>query len=169
MRNRVPYALGAVLFPVLLLGPAAAADYVVIRKEVTVERPADAVWAKIGNYCAIREWMGTSCEYASGNGGVGSVRVIANGTVTEPMVAATARSYTYWQTVGNLAAANLHGTLAAEADGPNRTKLSYTLFYDQAALPSDEVRASERARLDGRFLELLGAMRALVEGKEGQR
>ena len=30
--------------------PALAADYVAIRKEVTVARPADAVWARVGDY-----------------------------------------------------------------------------------------------------------------------
>ncbi len=164
------HLLSAVAALLLLPGQQAmAADYVTIRKEVTVDRPVDAVWASIGDYCAIRDWMGTTCDATATNGGVGTVRVIANGTITEPMVAATSHSYTYWQTIGPLAAANLHGTLAAEGLGPNRTRLSYTLFYDQSALPSDAVRASEHSRLDGRFLELLGTMRALAEGKEGQR
>lgn len=143
--------------------PAAAADYVAIRKEVTVARPADAVWKRIGDYCGIAEWMKTSCAYVSGSGDVGTVRALNNATVLEPMVARTARSYTYAQTQGNLAHAAYHGTLAAEPDGANRTKLVYTLFYDQAVLASDALRKSENERLNKRFADLLGVMKTLAE------
>ena len=149
----------------LVTTPAVAADYVTIRKEVTVARPADAVWARIGDYCGIAEWMKVTCTYVSGNGDVGTVRTLNNATVLEPMVAKTARSYTYVQTQGNLAHAAYHGTLAAEPDGPRRTRLVYTLFYDQAALASDALRASEHARLDKRFLDLLTEMKRLAEAK----
>ena len=145
--------------------PAAAAEYVTIRKEVTVERPADAVWARIGDYCGIAEWMKISCAYVSGSGDVGTVRALNNATVLEPMVAKTARSYTYMQSKGNLAHAAYHGTLAAEPDGSRRTRLVYTLFYDQAALASDALRASEHARLDKRFLDMLTEMKRLAEAK----
>ena len=109
--------------------------------------------------------MGTSCAYVSGSGDVGTVRALNNATVLEPMVAKTARSYTYVQTKGNLAHTGYHGTLAAEPVGARRTRLTYILFYDQAALASDALRASEHARLEKRFLELLGKMKALAEAK----
>lgn len=144
---------------------AEAADYVMIRNEVVVEKPVDAVWKRIGGYCAISEWMKVSCDYASGTGDVGTVRRLMNGATVEPMVARTAHSYTYWQTQGNMAIAGFHGTLAAEPDGPNRSRLSYTLFYDQAALASDAVRASEHDRLTKRFAGLLDVMKGLAEGK----
>jgi hypothetical protein len=151
-----------------LSAPVMAADYVSVINEVTVEAPADAVWARVGGYCAISEWLPTTCvlEGSLAPGGEpGVVRRIVNGTVVEPMVTKTARSYTYWQTVGNLAAAGLHGTLAAEADGPGRTRLRYTLVYDQAALASDALRASERTRLQGRFAQALARMKVLAEAK----
>jgi hypothetical protein len=91
------------------------------------------------------------------------VRRILNGATVEPMVAQTAHSYTYWQSVGNMAATDFHGTLAVESAGSARSVLSYTLFYDQSALPSDEVRAAQHERLNGRFQELLGVMKSLAE------
>nr|WP_253201330.1 SRPBCC family protein [Sphingomonas quercus] len=136
-----------------------------IRNEVVVQKSADATWKRIGDYCAISEWMKVSCDYASGNGDVGTVRRLMNGATWEAMVARTAHSYTYWQTQGNLAGAGYHGTLAAEPDGPGRTRLSYTLFYDQAAMPSDAVRASEHERLTKRFAGLLDVMKGLAEAK----
>lgn len=148
----------------LVGAPVQAADYVTVRNEVVVAAPADKVWARVGGYCAIAEWLPTTCAL-EGSGEPGVVRRLVNGTVVEPMVARTARSYTYWQTVGNLAAAGLHGTLAAEPDGATRTRLSYVLVYDEAALASDALRASERARLQARFADALQRMKALVEAR----
>ncbi|WP_336963134.1 SRPBCC family protein [Sphingobium aquiterrae] len=160
--------LGALLLipAVAAIAPAAAQDHVVIRHEVAVARPADAVWKAIGDYCAIRDWMQTDCDYARGHGEVGTIRRIRNHSTSEVMVASTAHSYTYWQTVGNMAPYDYHGTLAVEPDGPNRARLSYTLFYDQAAMPSDAVRASEHARIDKRFADLLGVMKTMAEARQ---
>jgi hypothetical protein len=146
--------------------PAAAAtpDYVTIVNQVIVDRPVAQVWARIGGYCAIAEWLKVTCEMASGTGEVGSVRKL-NGTTLEPMVAKTPTSYTYWQSVGAMGSAQFHGTLMAQPDGPTRTRLSYTLFYDQALLPSDEVRASEHKRLETRFVAPLTEMKRLAETK----
>ena len=159
MRSRFALALACAAAPVT------AADYVVIRHDLIVERPADAVWKRVGDYCALREWMGVSCDYASGAGDVGTVRRLRDGATLEPMVARTAHSYTYTQTVGNMAGKEYHGTLAVEPVDARRSRLSYTLFYDAAAMPSDAVRASEYHRLDSRFAELLGVMKRLAEGK----
>lgn len=142
---------------------AQAADYVTIHKAVEVDAPADAVWARVGGYCAIAQWMKTNCAYVTGSGGVGTVRKILNGTVLEAMVGASPRSYTYWQTQGNMAVASYHGTLAAEPLGRGRTRLTYTLFYDQAAFPSDAVRKAQHDRLEGRFQGFLEVMKAMAE------
>lgn len=144
--------------------PASATDYVVIRHAVIVARPADAVWKRVGAYCAIGEWMRVTCSYATGAGDVGTVRRLRDGATVEPMVARTSHSYTYIQTTGAMADRSYHGTLAVEPLDPRRSRLSYTLFYDQATMPSDVVRASEHDRLDSRFAELLGVMKRLAEG-----
>jgi hypothetical protein len=141
-----------------------AADYVAIQKEVDVNRPAAEVWKRVGDYCAISEWLKVTCEYVVGSGDIGSVRRI-NGTNLEPMVAKTAYSYTYWQTAGNMARMSYHGTLAVEPDGPGKSRLIYTLFYDQAAMESDAKRASEHERLSIRFQGALNTMKALSEAK----
>lgn len=148
----------------MIASPAAATHYVAVRNEVVIAAPIDAVWARIGGYCAIAEWLPTTCTL-EGSGEPGVVRLLVNGTVVEPMVAKTPYSYTYWQTVGNLAAAGMHGTLAAQADGPQRTRLRYTIVYDQAALASDALRTSEKARLQARFAGALERMKGLVEAR----
>ena len=154
--------IAAALLPVSV--PAVAADYVTIRNQVTVDRPVDRVWGRIGGWCAIADWLKVSCEMPSGTGDVGSVRRL-NGATSETMVAKAGHSYTYWQTVGTMAAYGYHGTLAADPAGAGRTTLTYTLVYDQAGMPSDAVRASEHDRLTTRFAGALEAMKQLVEGR----
>lgn len=58
-----------------------------------------------------------------------------------------------------------HGSLAAEPVDARHTRLVYTLLYDPAGMPSDAVRASERARLNTRFVEPLNLMKKMAEAK----
>jgi hypothetical protein len=139
-------------------------DYIVITKQVEVNRSATDVWKRVGGYCAIAEWLKVTCEYTAGSGEIGSIRKI-NGTNLEPMVAKTPFSYTYWQTVGNMAPESYHGTLAVEPISATKSRLIYILFYDQAAMASDAVRASEHERLSTRFGAALDTMKGLAEGK----
>jgi len=145
-----------------------AADYVVITKQVEVDRPADDVWRRVGDYHAISEWMETDCGYLSGDGGVGTVRRLLKGEVIEIMIAQTPRSYTYLQTRGKLAVAGYHGTLAAEPIEASRTRLVYTLFYDQKAFAAEADRRAHRERLDGRYQQFLEVMKAMAERGTGE-
>ena len=97
--------------------------------------------------------------------GRGTVRVI-NDTVLEPMVAKTAWSYTYWQSAGSMATMSYHGAVSIEPDGLGKSVLRYTLFYNQAAMASDAVRASEHARLTARFQGALDAMKVIAEAQK---
>ena len=155
---------GLLLLAAVVVVPVAAAtpDYVAIRKEVTVDKPVDAVWSRIGGWCAIAGWLKVTCQASGPAEAVGAIRQL-NGATVEVMVARTPHSYTYWQTVGNMTPFAYHGTLAAEPASKGRTTLTYTLFYDQAAMPSDAVRASEHQRLDGRFGGALEEMKRLAE------
>lgn len=147
---------------------ARAADYVVITKEVEVDRPIDAVWKRVGDYGAISEWMQTDCGFLSGDGGVGTLRRIQRGAVNEVMIAQTSRSYTYLQTRGDLAFAGLHGTVAAEPIDEARTRLVYTFFYDQNVIVADADRRNHRERLDNRCQEVLEVMKAMAERAAGR-
>ena len=164
-RKALRLARWAVL-PAALLAttPASAADYVVITREIAVERPADAVWARIGGYCAIGEWLKVPCAIVSGSGGVGTIRRIGPSTL-EPMVAATPHSYTYSQIAGGSAGIDYHGTLAVEPLGPKRARIVYTVVYDRAAMPSDEVRQTQFDLIGARFQKAVETMKQLAEAK----
>lgn len=145
-------------------GPALAADYSVIKLETTVNAPVDTVWAKVGGYCAIQEWIPRlkPCVM-TGDGGVGSIRKLgAAGAIVEVLVAATKYSYTYAQPGDTKL---YHGTLAAEAIDKGHTKLMYTLIYDQEPDGAQEAKDKDRAGRTTNFTAALATMKTMSEAK----
>ena len=152
----------------LLSVPAQAApEWTTILLEKVVDRTPDQTWAKIGPYCAIQTWLKVPCVVTVGNQvGVGTNRRL-NGKTDEMMVAATPYSYTYAQPVSDVQPESpifYHGTLAVEPmDRGRKTKIVYTLFYDQAPLNTDQAKAQNRADRSKRFSDALDAMQKMVE------
>src|SRR5512134_3163531 len=111
------------LYPALLafaaigLAPAALAapEYTTIELSTDIAKPAKDVWAKVGGYCDISKWLNNvDCAITSGDGGFGTVRVLAGGRVTEILVAQTELSYGYTQPVREGQFYNLyHGFMEA--------------------------------------------------------
>jgi hypothetical protein len=154
-----PIWTGAVILA-LSATPALAADYTTFTLSTVVNASPQKTWAKIGGFCAIHDWLGTSCEM-TGNGDVGSIRKLNDGKVTEMMVAKTPFSYTYIQPLNP---SNLyHGTLQVEPDGAGRTKISYTFVYDAEPLGDDAAKAKARQQRTDRFNEALAKMKAMAE------
>jgi len=139
---------------------ARAADYATIVLSVNVARPADAVWRKIGRFCEIGAALKVSCVYASGHGGLGTVRRLA-GRIDEVMVAQTSHSYTYTQPDSKIL---YHGTVDVEAEGPNRSKIIYSLFYDQASLKTQAAQAKAREQRSMVFTRVLDTMKRIAAG-----
>jgi len=189
MRNELTYHAGACALAVVCLAastgaqapapsaqgaaaaPAAGASivvekptYVSIPLEITVNRPAAEVWKRVGNYCAISEWLQISagCTIIAGRDGeVGAVRSVA----TEVLVAKTEFSYTYTQPVRTGRPYNLyHGTLEARPVTATTSKLLYTLLYDNSMLPDDAAREKDRAARTATFTRALANMKTLAEG-----
>ena len=155
----------AVLGLWLCAGTAAvAADYATIHLNITVDKPADEVWKKVGGYCDISAWLKVTCAYTSGSGDLGTVRqlTIRNLMVDEVMVGQTAHSYTYTQAASTIL---YHGTLEVVPEGKNKSRINYSLFYDQAPLATDEAKAKDREQRTQRFTDALQAMKKLAEGK----
>jgi hypothetical protein len=163
MRNRMLrclVALGVVgLFAAS--AEAATADYATIVLSVDVARPAGEVWKKVGGFCDIGAWMKLKCVYTSGSGGLGTVRRLAD-RINEVMVAQTARSYTYTQPDSKIL---YHGTLAVESAGPHKSKIIYSLFYDQSDLTTDEAKTHAREQRTKTFTGALDSMKKLAEGQ----
>jgi hypothetical protein len=149
----------------LAAAPAFAADYSVIHLETTVDAPIDKTWSKVGAYCQIQDWIKRLAPCVmTGDGGVGSIRKLgATGAITEVLVAATKYSYTYAQPNNTIL---YHGTLAAEPlDGGKKTKLLYTLIYDQEPDGTPEAKDKDRAGRTTNFTAALASMKAIAEAK----
>lgn len=151
----------------LVATQAFAADYSVIKLETTVDAPVDKVWAKVGGYCAIQDWLKRLAPCVmTGDGGVGSIRKLGPaGAITEVLVAATKWSYTYAQPTNPGLGILYHGTLAAEPIDKGHTKLMYTLIYDQEPDGTQEAKDKDRAGRTGNFTTALASMKALAEAK----
>jgi len=145
----------------LCAGTALAADYTTIKLDVAVDRPADAVWKKIGSFCDIGAWIKMSCTYSSGSGDLGTVRRLGE-RVVEVMVGKSRYSYTYTQPDSKTL---YHGTLEVEPAGPSRSRIVYRLFYDQSDLPNAQAKEAARAQRTKLFTGLLESMKQAAEGK----
>jgi len=150
-------ALGVSLF----MGTASAADYTTLNLNIDVNRPVDVVWKKVGGYCDISAWLKMTCAYTSGSGDLGSVRRL-NDRIDEVMVAKTAHSYTYTQPTSTIL---YHGTLEVVADGKKKSKINYSLFWDQSPLANDEAKAKDREQRTRLFAAALESMKKLAEDK----
>ena len=152
--------------PAAATGPAplqvANPTYVTIPLEITVNKPVKDVWARIGKYCDIAEWLqiASGCTITSGKDGeVGAVRTVG----AEILVAKTEYSYTYTQPVREGRLYNLyHGTLEARPIDARSTRLIYTLMYDNSLITGDKQADIDRRR--NAFMRALTNMKTLAEG-----
>lgn len=147
-----------------------APNYVTIPMEITVNKPAAEVWARVGKYCDIGEWLRIpNCTLRSGSGDIGTVRSVGE----EVMVGKTPLSYTYSQTVGfqargagaNRPYNHYHGILEARPINATSSKLVYTLMYDNSMVAGDDT--AKKAEMDRRRTTFEGAlanMKILAEG-----
>lgn len=142
----------------------AAPDYRTVRMEIDVNKPAAAVWSKIGPYCAISEWFDLDCKILAGEGGIGTVRSLRNGSVVEVLIAKTDLSYGYTQPAKEGSFYNLyHGFLEAKPTGRNTTKIIYTLFFDASDKPDEAAKQADIAQRRMRFEAGLMKMKQQAE------
>jgi hypothetical protein len=145
---------------------AAEPEYVTIKMEVDVAKPAAEVWAKVGKYCDISEWLKLECKITSGDGGMGTVRVLAGGRVTEILVAKTDLSYGYTQPVAEGKFYNLyHGFMEAKPVTAGSSKLLYTLVLDLSDKPDQAAKDADVARRRTSFETALQNMKRIAEAK----
>jgi hypothetical protein len=142
--------------------------YATIPMEIDVKAPAAKVWARVGKFCDIGEWLqiAAGCQITSGKDGeIGAVRTVGG----EVMVAKTDLSYGYTQTVMGAARAgrpyNLyHGNLEVKPLTKKTSKIVYTLMYDNSMLPDDAARARDLEQRRTTFMRAMNNMKILAEG-----
>ena len=154
----------AALAALLVSGGALAAEYTHIVLEKEVDASADTVWKMVGGFCALTEWFKISdCTLTSGAGDIGTVRSLLGGQVTEVMI--TKGQYSYGYAFPNQNPTYYHGNLSVVPQGANKSKIVYTLLYDQESLGTPEAVAKNRESRVKRFTEALENMKAMSEAK----
>jgi hypothetical protein len=156
----------ALFLAVPLSGSALAAEpeYVTTRMEIAVARPAKEVWAKVGKYCDISAWLNLDCKITSGDGGIGTVRVLAGGRVTEILVGQTELSYGYTQPAKEGAFYDLyHGYMEARPVTATTSKIIYTLVYDVSDKADKAAKDAYLAGRKTRFEAALANMKKIAE------
>lgn len=156
----------AILTVLAAFGTASAAEpeYTTIELEIDIDRPAAEVWAKVGGYCDIAEWLNVDCVITSGDGDMGTVRVLAGGRVIEILVAQTELSYGYTQPAVEGQFYNLyHGFMEARPVTDGRSKMLYTLVYDISDKADQAAKDADIARRTGMFEGALQNMKAIAE------
>jgi hypothetical protein len=155
---------GAAALAVLAGSSAVAADYTNIVLEKDVNASADTVWKKVGDFCALKDWMKLpDCTLTSGTGDIGTVRSLMGGKVSEVMTAKG--QYTYSYAFPNPNPTFYHGSLTVLPQGANKSKIVYVLFYDQETLGTAEEKTKNREGRIKRFSEGLENMKAMAEAK----
>lgn len=146
---------------------AAEPEYATVRMEIDVARPARDVWARVGGYCDIAEWLSLECKITSGNGGIGTVRALRGGSVLEILVAQTELSYGYTQPVKEGSFYNLyHGFMEARPVTDKTSKIIYTLLLDVSDKADKAAKDADLAARRTRFEGALKKMKELAEAKK---
>jgi len=162
------YVFAALTASLVFAGHAFASDpeYTTIKMEIDVARPAAAVWAKVGGYCDISKWLDVDCVIKSGDGGIGTVRVLGGGRVTEILVGRTDLSYGYTQPVREGQFYNLyHGFVEARPVTAQTSRLLYTLMYDISDKADQAARQADMAQRRTRFEGALKKMKEMAEAR----
>jgi hypothetical protein len=159
--KKILFALGT---SVIFAAPALAEpEYVTIEMEIDVTKPAEEVWEAVGGYCDIGEWLNVDCEITSGDGGMGTVRVLA-GRITEILVAQTDLAYGYTQPAVDGQFYNLyHGFMEAKPVSADTSKIVYTLVYDVSDKPDQAAKDADVERRRGMFQTALANMKRIAE------
>ena len=160
------FLLSIVLISPLMVFKTAIAEpeYIRIGMEIDVEKPADELWAIAGGYCDIGEWANIECEISSGDGDIGTVRVLLGGAITEVMVAKTDLSYGYAQQSEEGQFYDLyHGFMEAKPVNNSSSKLFYTLVYDLSNFPDQAAKNADIARRRAQFDTLLLNIKTMAE------
>jgi len=157
--------LSIIAIPCFSISAAVMAEpeYVTIKMEIDVAKPAEAVWAAVGDYCGISEWLNLDCTITSGDG-IGAVRSLAGGRITEVMVAQTELSYGYTQPAVEGTFYNLyHGFMEARPTGANSSQLIYTLMLDVSNMADQAAKDADINRRRATFERALVTMKELAE------
>jgi hypothetical protein len=137
MQIRTVAAAGAAL-----LMSGLAANALDTSAKATSKLSADAMWAKIGDFCGIGKWHPAieKCELSS-DGKTRTLSLKGGGTIVEAQTKldTAGKSYTYSIVSGPLPVANYSSTITVSADGAGSV-VTWTGKYDAKGAPDADAQ-----------------------------
>ena len=134
----------AVAAGVALLVSGLAAQALESSAKAASKLSADALWAKIGDFCGISKWHPAveKCEL-SADGKTRTLSLKGGGTIVESLVRidTAGRSYTYAIVSGPLPVANYTSTISVAADGAGSTVMWVGKYDAKGASDADSKKA----------------------------
>lgn len=146
--------------------PALQPEYRSFHIEIDVNKPVAEVWEKVGGYCDISKWINNfDCRITSGDGGLGTVRALAGGRITEVLIASSEHGYGYAQPAVPGQYYNLyHGFMEARALTPTTSRIHYSVMMDVANLPDAAAKDAIMSSRKAAFETALKNMKRIAEG-----
>ena len=141
--------------------PAMASDFTSFTLSTVANASPEKAWAKIGGFCAIHDWLGTSCvhhrQWRCGHACARSMTA----QVTEMMVAKTPFSYTYIQPINYAEPLSRHLGGRARWRRPEQDRLHLPLGPEP--LGDADAKAKARQGRTDRFNQALAKMKSMAE------
>ncbi|MEZ2126920.1 MULTISPECIES: SRPBCC family protein [unclassified Sinorhizobium] len=113
-----------------------------VASSTTVVGKPDAVWQKIGDFCAIQTWHPAVSKCEQNEEGGATYRTLtlgAGGTIKEKLVEQTDTSYTYDIVDSPLPVQNYRATIRVSAEGDG-TKVDWRSSFDAKGKSDDEAK-----------------------------
>jgi hypothetical protein len=113
-----------------VIASSSSAVAVDVRQVVEIKAKPDAVWAKIGGWCAIKDWHPAIASCDESKTGFRTLTLKAGGKIVEKLTQTGTTSYSYDILESTLPVKNYTATLAAKADSLGFTDLTWTAKFD---------------------------------------
>jgi Polyketide cyclase / dehydrase and lipid transport len=139
---------------------ASAAHAVEVREVVEIKAAPATVWAKIGDWCAIKAWHPAIANCEASKKGGSNFRTLTlkdGGKIVEKMTKTSKTSYSYDIIDGPLPVKNYSATLAAKADSLGSTDLVWTANFQ----PKGKTDAEAAAVIKGIFVDGLKSVKEM--------
>ncbi len=132
---------------ILLLGLSTgvrAAEFIEVTKSLDINAGIDAVWNKVGDFCAIQDWHPAvaKCEAYDDHGTRYRTLTLADGGVISEKYAGTeGTSYTYFIKKSPLPVKTCKATFKAEG-GTDKTTITWTARFKAKEVTEEEAKAA---------------------------
>jgi len=113
-------------------GGVHAAHAVEVRKVAEVKAAPAVVWAKVGEWCAIKSWHPAIADCKPGKKGVRTLTLKDGGQILEKITKTGPNTYSYDIIDSPLPVKNYSATLTAKVDSLGTTDLVWTAKFDPA-------------------------------------